>query len=186
MEWCLPTTLRRGGGRSEAPPLVFLSVQEGWSTLPLLLYADVRVTHNDDIPKRYRLYADVRTFRRLIMMTFPKGIAPRKINTNTTVVSVGSVDDVTYTLAGAPPSWFSSAKTGEIFGIFQTPGQYTFSLYVIDAGLQSQLMEASATTLSPLLPLSPSPPLLSSTLVWGQLKRTLMMGGGAPALPRIL
>ena len=51
-------------------------------------------------------------------------IAPLKFDNGTgaTVVSKGTVDDITYTLLCAPTSWFVSADTGVIFGRFLIAG----------------------------------------------------------------
>jgi hypothetical protein len=48
-------------------------------------------------------------------------IAPLKFD-NATVVSKGTVDEITYTLIGAPTDWFVSADTGVIFGRFLIAG----------------------------------------------------------------
>jgi hypothetical protein len=68
-------------------------------------------------------------------------IAPRQINAGATKVSSGLVANITYTLAGAPSSWFVSATTGEIFGLFPKPKVYSFSLLALDADQQVQTME---------------------------------------------
>jgi serine/threonine protein kinase/Leucine-rich repeat (LRR) protein len=68
-------------------------------------------------------------------------IAPRKIDTEQTKTSLGTISDIRYTLVGAPSSWFVSAVTGQIFGIFTDETNYTFSLQAEDAGNQKQTVE---------------------------------------------
>jgi hypothetical protein len=60
-------------------------------------------------------------------------IAPLKIDMETTVVSIGKVTDITYTLEGAPDGWFVSSKTGEISGVFNQAGTYQMTLFAMDA-----------------------------------------------------
>jgi serine/threonine protein kinase/Leucine-rich repeat (LRR) protein len=68
-------------------------------------------------------------------------IAPRKIDTEQTKTSLGTISDIRYTLIDAPSSWFVSAKTGQIFGIFAHTTNYNFSLQAEDAGNQKQIVE---------------------------------------------
>jgi hypothetical protein len=68
-------------------------------------------------------------------------IAPRQINAGATKVSSGLISNITYTLKGAPSSWFVSATTGEIFGLFPEPKVYSFSLLALDADQKVQTME---------------------------------------------
>jgi hypothetical protein len=68
-------------------------------------------------------------------------IAPRVIDQELTNVSVGSITQIRYTLQDAPPSWFVSASTGEVFGYFNLPGSFSFTLVASDAGNQAQTVE---------------------------------------------
>jgi hypothetical protein len=61
-------------------------------------------------------------------------IAPLQLDVDATVVSKGSAADITYTLVGAPESWFVSADTGIIFGRFTTPG----TLFGFDGNINSR------------------------------------------------
>lgn len=67
-------------------------------------------------------------------------IAPLKIDGERTSVSVGTLEDITYTLS-APYGWFVSAKNGEMYGQFEDEGNYTLFLYAVDKAGQHQLLE---------------------------------------------
>jgi len=69
-------------------------------------------------------------------------VAPLRINKTATSVSFGSVDDVTYTLSSdAPPSFFVQARSGVIFGQFETAGKVQFSLLAVDKAGKTAVVE---------------------------------------------
>ena len=65
-----------------------------------------------------------------------------------TTVSVGTFDDITYTLDGVD-GFFVSAQTGDMFGIFDTVGAHSLALYAIDKGRQIDLVENMTFTVQP-------------------------------------
>lgn len=67
--------------------------------------------------------------------------SPLTLVENDTTVSSGTFSDITYTLT-SPDGWFVSAKTGEIFGQFDSAGVHKMMLYAVDqAGKQSAVEE---------------------------------------------
>lgn len=68
-------------------------------------------------------------------------IAPLQIDTIATVPSSGKVNDIKFTLVGAPETWFISADSGIITGKFNATGNYNFSIVAVDAGGQQATVE---------------------------------------------
>jgi serine/threonine protein kinase len=69
-------------------------------------------------------------------------IARLEIDPGLTTVSSGTLSDVSYTLsADAPSTFFVQASTGVIFGQFDNPGLYSFSLLAVDRTGQTAEME---------------------------------------------
>ena len=68
-------------------------------------------------------------------------IAPLLLNESETIVTEGGVNQIKYTLDGAPKSWFINADTGEMTGRFNEPRKYTFSIDAVDSGGDQQTLE---------------------------------------------
>ena len=69
-------------------------------------------------------------------------IARLQLNETATVVTQGGVNQITYTLRGAPDSWFINADTGEMTGRFREEKSYTFSIDGIDLGRKQKEIES--------------------------------------------
>lgn len=79
----------------------------------------------------------------------PYRFSPEIIDAEKTVVSKGTVDDITYALsADAPDSFLINSGSGVVFGIFPKRGNYVFDLIAIDKGLQQQSVETFAFQLN--------------------------------------
>lgn len=68
-------------------------------------------------------------------------IAPRMLDEENSILGTGSIDSITYSLDGAPSSWFINSATGVITGRFTTVGLYDFSILAIDAGGLTTVLE---------------------------------------------
>lgn len=79
-------------------------------------------------------------------------IAPLKLDINKTVFSQGNENDISYTLSGEKEvvdNWFISASTGIILGGFDEPGNYTFSVDIIDGGNGQDVLETYDVEVTP-------------------------------------
>lgn len=87
-------------------------------------------------------FADPTASRTIFYANDSYKIAPLVVDSNTTEVSSGTFDDVTFTLsADAPDSFFVQAATGVIFGTFERMGVVEFSLLAVDGGGQTATVE---------------------------------------------
>lgn len=77
-------------------------------------------------------------------------IAPRKLNEDGTIVSDGTFNNITYTLANALDGWFVGTSTGEITGKFKEPSKsgtpLKMTLFAVDASSQQAAMEEYSFT----------------------------------------
>lgn len=95
-------------------------------------------------PSRLRAgkeYTDPATASRQYFVDENYLIAPLQVNSGTTLPSSGTVDDIKFTLVGAPETWFISADSGIITGKFNATGNYNFSIVAVDAGGQKDTVE---------------------------------------------
>ena len=69
-------------------------------------------------------------------------IAPFLVDPAETILSAGSLEDVKYTLSsGAPGSFFVQAANGQVFGRFDSPGNYSFDVVAVDLGGETFVVE---------------------------------------------
>lgn len=68
-------------------------------------------------------------------------IAPPTLDKSNTTVSAGTVEDIKYTLVGAPSSWFINADTGEMSGTFNESKQHAFNITAVDDGGKQVTLE---------------------------------------------
>ena len=63
------------------------------------------------------------------------------IDKDKSTIHVGTWDDISYTLKGAPSTWFVNPKTGTVMGEFHVKSSFTFRLNVVDKSGRSALLE---------------------------------------------
>ena len=73
----------------------------------------------------------------------PYRFAPLVLNRTATKVSSGAFEDITFSVVGAPNSFFVQTGSGELFGTFEEAGDYRFELQAIDASKASSPVEVS-------------------------------------------
>ena len=77
-------------------------------------------------------------------------IAPLRLDRANTVVSDGTVGDISYILEDAPNNFYVSSKRGEVFGRFPATGDYTMRLVAVDkGGMKSHVQTYSFAVSSP-------------------------------------
>lgn len=103
----------------------------------ILVLTDERVSANSKyvVPDRDGAVTDV-------VVNETHSISPLQIDSEETIVSGGSVEDIAYFLEAAPDGWFVSTHTGEIFGTFTSLGRHNITLMARDKGGQEAIVEA--------------------------------------------
>lgn len=103
-------------------------------------HTGVRLTDGNSTADAAAGYTDPASTKLYIIGSTYK-IAPLELNPETTILSDGQFSDISYTLSGAPNSFFVQAKTGVIFGQFERSIEYSFSLLAVDKSGQTAEVE---------------------------------------------